>query len=129
MRRAALITIEVRIPATTQATAPYPFNWFRPTRIVPALGPAVVEGNSGSKTAEFPVTLSDPVKVPVTVRYAAFTGAGWATPPGDFDVTPGTLTFLPGDTLDENDESALVAFTNPTNATVGGFGLPHREPS
>lgn len=25
--------------------------------------------------------------------------------------------------LDENDETALIAFTNPVNATVGGFGV------
>ena len=56
-----------------------------------------------------------------------------AVAPGDFTAASGTVTFAPGqtnqtvpvtikgDTLDEQDERFLVSFTNPINATIGGF--------
>jgi len=94
---------------------------------------AVVEGHTGTKTVQIPVTLSAASGRTVTVDYAAFGIAGWATAPADYDVVPGTLTFLPGqtsktvtltikgDTLDEPDELAAMKLTNPTNATIGGL--------
>ena len=65
--------------------------------------------------------------------------ASWATlnytavAPGDYTAASGTVAFAPGeitktvsvningDTLNEPDELLLVSFTNPTNATIGGF--------
>src|SRR5262249_16956274 len=56
-----------------------------------------------------------------------------AKPGADYVAVSGTVTFAPGqttatvpvtvngDVLDEYDELFLVAFTNPTNATIGGF--------
>jgi hypothetical protein len=84
---------------------------------------------------KFTVTLSERVNAPVTVGYAPYSAPGCAEFPADFEAGTGTLTFLPGettktlpmivkgDTLDENDETALVAFTNPTNAAIGGYGV------
>ncbi|HEV2778847.1 MAG TPA: Calx-beta domain-containing protein [Actinophytocola sp.] len=104
--------------------------------IEPGFAAATVEGNSGTKVVAVPVTLSEPSGRTVTVRYGPFTQpGGYAVFPGDFDVVPGTLTFQPGetsktialtikaDTLDENDEGALIALDNPVNATVGGYSV------
>jgi hypothetical protein len=56
-----------------------------------------------------------------------------AVAPGDCTAPSGTVTFAPGqttktvavtiggDTLDEQNERLLVSFTNPVNATIGGF--------
>ena len=71
----------------------------------------------------------------MTVRYGPYLGTDHASYPADFDAPRGTLTFLPGgtaktlsltvkgDALDEVDELALFIFTDPVNATVGGFGV------
>jgi hypothetical protein len=103
--------------------------------IQPGFATPTAEGNTGTTVVQIPVTLSAASGKTITVRYAPFTQAGWATFPGDFDAPTGTLTFLPGetvktipltlkgDTLDEPDEGALIAFTEPVNATVGGFGV------
>src|SRR5207247_7499850 len=87
---------------------------------------SVVEGNSGTTNAVFPVTLSTASLQTVTVDYA--TADGTATAPGDYTAASGTLTFAPGtvaqtvtvpivvDTLFEPNETFVVNLTNPTNA-------------
>jgi glucose/arabinose dehydrogenase len=90
---------------------------------------SVVEGNSGSATAQFAVTLSAPPGAAVvTVEYA--TANGTAIAPADFTAAAGTLTFtgttttqmvsvtIIGDTLPELNESFGVALANPSNATI-----------
>ena len=112
--------------------------------ITPGLG-IVEEGDAGTVTVEVPVTLSNPSAVPITVDWATLDtgGAGIATATLDYVADSGTVTFAPGetaatvtitvlgDTIDEPPalygEWGLVAFSNPTNATIDtsffGIGL------
>ncbi len=88
----------------------------------------VVEGNSGSKTASFSVTLSAPSGKTVLVNYA--TDNGTALAGVDYTAVSGTLTFTPGQTsktvtisvlgdlLDEVDELFYVNLTAPQNAAI-----------
>jgi hypothetical protein len=90
---------------------------------------AVPEGNSGTKTLSFPVTLSPAAPQPVSVRFA--TADGSARAPDDYSATSGTLSFaagetaktvavtVKGDTLNEVDESFSVVLSSPANATLG----------
>ncbi len=65
------------------------------------LGPQVLEGNSGLTPAVFTVTLSTPADFVITVDYAVSSGFGddGAQEGSDFISTPGTLTFQPGETV------------------------------
>ena len=89
----------------------------------------VVEGNSGTGTARFAVTLSDVSATDVTVQYA--TAPGTAT---DRTTTrrrrerqrssPGTTTAtidvpIVGDTTAEGNETYAVNLSAPTSATIG----------
>ncbi|MBV9495282.1 MAG: right-handed parallel beta-helix repeat-containing protein, partial [Acidobacteria bacterium] len=88
----------------------------------------LAEGNSGTTTFSFPVTLSAPSGQTVTVNYA--TANGTAVAGSDYGATSGTLTFAPGvtsqvvnvpvtgDTTNEADETFTVTLTAPTNATI-----------
>lgn len=57
-----------------------------------------VEGDSGAKSFEFQVTLSEPVDVAVTIRYATADGTAQAAD-GDYQPASGTLVFNPSDPL------------------------------
>src|SRR6266508_3651657 len=94
----------------------------------------VAEGDSGTVTASFLVSLSAASPQTVTVQYA--TANGTATAPDDYLAASGTLTFQPGrttrpvavtvngDTIDEEDETYFVNLSSPVNATiVDGQGL------
>ncbi len=100
-------------------------------------GVGVMEGDSGTVTAEVPVSLSAPSTQPVTVDWATFDngGAGVATAGVDYAAASGSVTFAPGettatvsitvygDTIAETPlvwgEWILVSFSNPSaNATV-----------
>lgn len=88
----------------------------------------VAEGDSGTTSARFAVTLSAPSGRSVSVDYA--TADGTATAPSDYATTDGTLFFGPGaeeraltvpvsgDTADEPDEGFLLRLTDPENAAV-----------
>jgi hypothetical protein len=89
----------------------------------------ITEGNSGSKSMPFVVTLSPVSTSIVTVTYA--TVAGTATPGSDFTAANSTLVFQPGqisktisidvlgDTLDEGvSEAFTVQLSNPINGTL-----------
>ncbi|MEY2475791.1 MAG: large repetitive protein [Actinomycetota bacterium] len=88
----------------------------------------VTEGNTGTVTATFNVTLSAASTQTVTVQYA--TANGTATAPADYATKSGTVTFAPGettqpvtvtvagDTLDEPNETFLVNLSAPVNATI-----------
>ena len=52
------------------------------------------EGNVGTRTFSFPITLSAASDQTVTVQYA--TADGEATAPSDYVATAGTVTFAPG---------------------------------
>ncbi len=89
---------------------------------------AVVEGNAGTATINFTVTLSAASAQTVTVNWA--TADGSATAGSDYVTTTGTLTFIPGDTSEtipvtingdttaETNESFTVNLTTPVNATI-----------
>mgnify|MGYP002381892220 CR=1 FL=1 len=89
---------------------------------------AVAEGNSGTTSANFAVTLSKSSTTPVTVGYA--TADGTATAGTDYTPTSGTLTFAPGvttqtiavnilgDTTVEPNETFTLTLSNPTGATL-----------
>ena len=99
--------------------------------VLPSLAVAnvtVTEGNSGTTSAAFNVTLSATTTSTVTVAYA--TAPGSATAPADYASTSGTLTFNPGetakqvtvqvegDTLSEANETFSVNLSAATNATI-----------
>ncbi len=89
---------------------------------------SVTEGNSGTTSLNFLVSLDAPSGRTVTVTYA--TSAGTATAGVDYVATSGSLTFTPGDTqetvsitvngdtIDEVNETFLVTISTPTNATL-----------
>jgi hypothetical protein len=89
---------------------------------------AVTEGNSGQKTAQFTVTMSETSPNPVTVNYA--TADGTAKQPDDYTATSGVLTIVPGDTsntilvpvkgdtLDEPDETYDLNLSSAAGATI-----------
>ena len=93
--------------------------------------PSVTEGDAGeTPTLSFEVTLSAASGQIVTVRFAE--GTGTATAGTDYTaLTPGTLTFNPGDRaktidvtvtgddIDEPDETVVVQLSDATNATMG----------
>ena len=94
----------------------------------------VAEGNAGTVPAAFAVTLSHAAAGPVSVDWA--TAAGTATPPADFTLGSGTVTFaagevsktvtvpVNGDFLDEADETFTVTLSNPSGGTIAdGSGL------
>jgi probable HAF family extracellular repeat protein len=90
--------------------------------------PAVIEGNAGTKSATFTVTLSAASTQTVTVAYASANGTAAAG--GDYQAASGTLTFVPGETsktvtvlvngdrLPEPHETFVVNLSSPTNATI-----------
>ena len=90
---------------------------------------SVTEGNSGTATAVFTVTLSAASSKTVAVDFATL--AGSATAGVDYAITSGSLTFTPGtlsqtitvqvysDTVDEDDETFSVKLSAPVNATLG----------
>jgi CSLREA domain-containing protein len=94
----------------------------------------VTEGNAGTVTASFPVSLSSQSGGAVTVDYA--TANGTAAAPSDYESTMGTLMFpatetsgqidvtVNGDVLDEPKETFFVNLSAPSGATIGdGQGL------
>jgi hypothetical protein len=103
---------------------------YRLTEELPVLtvaNAAVTEGNSGTRAAAFPATLSKASNQTVSVTYATMPGSAG---PSDFALTSGTLTFPPGtttasitipvfgDTLDEPNEAFLLSLGAPTGATL-----------
>jgi ELWxxDGT repeat protein len=88
----------------------------------------VTEGDSGTKTARFTVTLSPPSTQTVTVDYA--TGDGTAAAGSDYDAVSGTLTFAPGeasksidvtvrgDVAPENNETFYLNLRNAVHAAL-----------
>jgi glucose/arabinose dehydrogenase len=89
---------------------------------------SISEGNSGTTTASFTVSLSNASSQTVTVNYA--TADNTAHAGSDYVNASGTLTFTPGqtsqtisvgingDVLNEETVSFNVNLTSPTNATI-----------
>jgi hypothetical protein len=95
---------------------------------------SIAEGNEGSPSLTFPVTLSATTPLPVTVRYT--TSDGLATAGTDYTPRAGVLTLKPGqravtlavavvaDSDVESDETFTVTLSNAVNATVrDGTGI------
>ncbi len=90
----------------------------------------VAEGNSGTGSALFTVTLSRAFSLPVTVAYA--TADGTAAADSDYAAAAGTLIFAPGvtaqtvaigvigDATPETHEIFRVDLSNPVNAVLAG---------
>jgi hypothetical protein len=88
----------------------------------------VTEGNAGTVSAVFTVTLSGATALPATVQFA--TAGGTATSGVDFQPASGTLTFavgvttqtvtvlVNGDTAPEPTETFVVNLSAPTGATI-----------
>ena len=89
---------------------------------------AVTEGNSGSTSASFTVTLSSASSNTVSVDF--FTSNGSSAEPGDYTAANGSVSFAPGqttrtinisvngDTSPEPNETFFVNLANPTNADI-----------
>jgi probable HAF family extracellular repeat protein len=89
---------------------------------------SVTEGDAGTASAVFTVSLSVPINATVTVAYA--TADGTALAGSDYTATSGTLTFGPGevsktvpvlvtgDQRIEPNESFFVYLSHPTNANI-----------
>src|SRR5205085_5089781 len=89
---------------------------------------SLTEGDAGTKSFNFTVTLSQASTVTAKVDFA--TSDGTAKAGSDYVATSGTLTFNPGDTqktvtvlvngdtLNETDETFFVTLSNPVNATI-----------
>jgi hypothetical protein len=89
---------------------------------------SVTEGNKGTTSAAFTVSLSAASTSSVTVQYT--TANGTATAGSDYQAAAGTLTFAPGETsktvnelvqgdrVPEPNETFSVNLTNPLNATA-----------
>ncbi len=93
------------------------------------------EGNSGTTSFSFVVTLSAPSNVPVTVQYETANGTA-STANNDYTAKSGTLTFQPGQTSKtvtvsvrgdrtrEADETFFLNLLSSQGATIGdGQGL------
>ena len=90
---------------------------------------SIAEGNEGSASLNFPITLSAATALTVTVRYT--TSGGLATPGTDYASRAGVLTLRPGqravtlavavvaDIDVEPDETFTLTLSNPVNATIG----------
>ena len=86
------------------------------------------EGGSGTRNANFPVSLSVASGKTITLNYA--TAAGTATADADYNSASGTVTFSPGqtvsniviqvrgDTLNEGDEAFVVNLSNQVDVTI-----------
>ncbi len=115
--------------ATAQATGTILNDDQPPPPPTLSIGNATVtEGNSGTTSMVFTVTLSQASTSAVTVRYV--TADGTATAGSDYDAASGTLTFaagattatvtvaVRGDTLVEGAEGFRVLLSNATGATI-----------
>lgn len=89
---------------------------------------SVVEGNTGTRTLVFTVTLSNASSQPISVNYATQNGS--ASAPGDYLAASGTLTFeigetsktisitVNGDAAFEGSETVILTLSSPVNATI-----------
>ena len=94
----------------------------------------LTEGDSGTKTANFAVTLSNPSSQTITVAYqtsnvSAVAGTDYITQTGTITFNPGEVSktvgvIVNGDTLVENNETFKVNLSTAVNATIAdGEGI------
>ncbi len=109
-------------------------NWAPPPPPLPSIAigdVTITEGNTGTRTASFAVTLSMASGQPVTVNFA--TANDTAAAGSDYQATSGTLTFAPGETsktisvlvngdrLAEANEGFVVTLSGETNAILANI--------
>ena len=126
-----LLKVSVKIRAAGKSATRVSVFRIARTASKPSLSIAdasVTEGNTGTRTMSFSVTLSAASSQAVSVNYA--TSDGTATTPSDYAAANGTLTFQPGqkvksipvsvvgDTAVERDETLTVALSSPVNAAI-----------
>jgi hypothetical protein len=122
------VTFGVRSGALT-STRSFAFAVHSAPKPTLSVGDVTVnEGNSGTTTMSFPVTLSKASRQAVSVSYA--TANGSAAAPADYASATGTLSFAPGETSKtiavsvvadlaiEPDETLTVTLSSPVNATI-----------
>ena len=92
-------------------------------------GASLAEGNAGTQSLSFTVTLANRTPLRVSVAYA--TADGTAKAGSDYTATAGTLVFAPGETSKtvrrpdsgdtgfESDETFSLTLSSPVNATLG----------
>jgi hypothetical protein len=108
---------------------------------IPSVGPGIgrqTAPRSGTATLSVPVTLDEPSRSTVSVRYTTLSAPPKANARAgvDYDARSGTVTFAPGQTHatvaitiraahgQVSNDVFLVRFHDPTNAVLGGlFGL------
>lgn len=125
-----LLKVKVTVRTAQSATRVSTFHVAPPATPALSIGDATVtEGNAGTATLSFPVTLSSPAARAVTVGYA--TADGTAVAPSDYAAASGTVTFSPGETARtiavgvvsdvavEPSETLTVTLSAPVNATLG----------
>jgi hypothetical protein len=125
----------LKVKVTIKAAGAAPATKLAVYRVLAAAKPAlsvaeaaIVEGNAGTSTLSFPVTLSAASTQAVSVAYA--TSDGTATEPADYARASGTLTFAAGETskvivvgvvgdlVIEQDEMMTMTLSDPVNATI-----------
>jgi len=129
------ITLSVPSPATgviNTASATSVIQNDDPLPAIASSNITFLEGDTGTN-ATFTVTLPNPSYQTITVNYA--TANGTAIAGSDYSTTSGILTFasgqttqtfnvsIIGDTNIESQETFLVNFTNPTNATLANTSV------
>lgn len=90
---------------------------------------SITEGNTGTTTANFTVSLTNASSSTITVKYRTADGTAKLAG-GDYDATSGTLTFAPGQTsknitvavrgdlLKESNETFYLNLSNSTNSII-----------
>ena len=123
-------TLPGGVSAGTTATSAVALTDNDPATTVSIADVSVAEGDSGTKTVAFAVSLNASSSSNVTVDYATADGTA-TTAGGDYESASGTLTInagatsgtvsvtVNGDEVDEADETFTVALSNPSNAKLG----------
>ncbi len=126
------LTVNLSVPTNATISDSQGLGTITNDDAVPALSiddVAVAEGNAGTTTLGFTVSLSAASSQTVTVGYATADGTA-TTADGDYVAASGTLTFAPGvttqpvsvtvngDVKNEANETLTVNLSAPTNATI-----------
>jgi hypothetical protein len=114
-------------PVDAEDTGTFDVDYDGPLPKISIDDQSISEGNSGEKTVTFNLSLSAPMPIPVTVKWA--TADGTATT-GDYLTATGKVVFGPGiinvpldlkirgDTTIEPDENFFVDLSEPINGTI-----------
>lgn len=123
-------TVKLTGAPTTDDTATGTITDNDPAPVLTIGNATVTEGNSGTRTATFTVTLTGAASEVVTVRVSTQDGTA-STADNDYSTLTQTLTFQPGettktfnvtvigDTRGEATETFFANLSQPTNATIG----------